>query len=226
MSQLIPVFSYIFTLIFFKENLQLTQIIGAIIMILSSIFISINFTKKGNNRKIEIEKDKKENKNLNTKMKNTNDFKALIFMTLSSLVYSLYFICFDFAVRNSEYNSVAFWYQIGLLLVGIIFLLFKSYRKAFVKMIKENGKKFVSLNIVNEVINLIANLLVNFASTLIPLALANTLSGFQGAFCFIIGIIGTTIFPKIISEEKNKNTIIQKISCIILGILGLIIMMY
>lgn len=136
----------------------------------------------------------------------------------------MYFTCFDFATRNSEYNAVAFWYQIGLLLVGISLINIKGFRNDFLKLIKNKGKMFLSLNITNEVLNLIANLMVNFAVLTIPLALANTLMGFQGAFVFIIGVIGTLLFPKIIKEDLDKRSVIQKIFCIILAIVGLIVM--
>ena len=43
MFQLIPVFSYILALIFFKENLVLQQIIGSILIILSAVLISFDF---------------------------------------------------------------------------------------------------------------------------------------------------------------------------------------
>jgi len=204
MFQLIPVFSYIFSLIFFKETLNIKEIIGALIIISSAIIISFDFGKSSNKNKLV----------------------ALLLMATSSLLYSLYFICFDFAMRNGEYNSVAFWYQIGLLLVGVCLISIKSFRTDFVKMIKSNGKKIVSLNITNEVLNLVANLMVNFANLTIPLALANTLNGFQGAFCFIIGAIGVSLFPKIISEDLNKRNVIQKVFCIILGIIGLVVMFY
>lgn len=80
------------------------------------------------------------------------------------------------------------------------------------------------MNIANEVINLIANLLVNFANVTIPLALANVLNGFQGAFVFILGVIGVKLLPKYFKENMSKKIVIQKISCIILSIIGLIIM--
>ena len=58
----------------------------------------------------------------------------------------------------------------------------------------------------------------------IPLALANVLNGFQGAFVFILGAIGTKFLPKYFKENMNKKVVIQKVSCIILSIIGLIIM--
>jgi len=103
MFQLIPVFSYIISLIFFKENLTIQQIIGSIIIILSAVIISFDFKDRNNRSK----------------------FKALILMTLSSLFFAIYFILFDVAIRNSSYNSCAFWYQVGLLLSGIILMCIK-----------------------------------------------------------------------------------------------------
>ena len=202
MFQLIPVFSYILALIFFKENLVLQQIIGSILIILSAVLISFDFEEKNNKSK----------------------WLALILMTLSSLLYATYFFLFDIGIRNSSYNSCAFWFQIGFLIQGIILICFKNYRSTFIKAIKNNGQKYFSLNITNEVINLIANLLVNFANVTIPLALANVLNGFQGAFVFILGVIGVKLLPKYFKENISKKIVVQKISCIIISIVGLIIM--
>ena len=204
MFQMIPVFSYILALILFKENLTIRQIVGSIIIILSAIIISFDFNEKNNRKK----------------------FKALLLMILSSLCYSIYFILFDIGIRNSTYYSCAFWYQIGFLIMGIVLLLLRSFRIPFVNAIKKNGKRYLILNTTNEVINLIANLLVNYANLLIPIALVNVLSGFQGAFAFILGIIGTLLLPKYIKEDLSKRVVIQKIVCIILGIIGLIILVY
>lgn len=202
MFQLIPVFSYVLALIFFKENLVLQQIIGSILIILSAVLISFDFEERNNKGK----------------------WLALILMALSSLLYATYFFLFDIGIRNSSYNSCAFWLQIGFLIQGIILICFKNYRSTFIKAIKNNGQKYFSLNITNEVINLIANLLVNFANVTIPLALANVLNGFQGAFVFILGVIGVKLLPKYFKENISKKIVVQKIICIIISIVGLIIM--
>ena len=202
MFQLIPVFSYMFSLIFFGERLGINEILGGLIIISSAIIISFDFGEKSSKNKAI----------------------ALILMTFSSLLYSLYFICFDVAMRNGNYNAVAFWYQMGLLLVGIALFLIKDYRNSFINMIRKNGKKFISLNVTNEVLNLVANLMVNFANLTIPLAIANTVNGFQGVFVFVIGGIGALLWPKIFVEDLSKKVIIQKGICIVLSIIGLGVM--
>ena len=202
MFQLIPVFSYILAYIFFRETLTKWQIIGSIIIILSAVLISFDFEEKNNKSK----------------------FKALLLMTLSSLFYSVYFILFDNAIRNSSYNSCAFWYQIGFLLIGLFLIFIRSFRTTFIKAIKTNGKKYFSFNAVNEILNLIANLLVNFANVTIPIAIANILNGFQGAFVFILGAIGVKLLPKYFKEDISKKIVVQKVSCIALSMVGLIVM--
>ena len=67
-------------------------------------------------------------------------------------------------------------------------------------------------------------MLVNYANVTIPLALANVLNGFQGAFVFILGVIGVKLLPKYFKENISKKIVVQKISCIIISIVGLIIM--
>ena len=202
MFQLIPVFSYILALILFKENLSLQQIIGSLIIIASAIIISFDFKEKNNKQK----------------------FKALLLMTLSSLLFATYFILFDIAIRDSSYYSCAFYYQIGFLILGIILLCIKSFRTSFISAIKNNGKTYLTLNVTNEGINLAANLLVNFANLTIPIALANVLNGLQGMFVFILGVLGTIFLPKYFKENLSKEIVYQKVFCIILGIIGLIVL--
>ena len=202
MSQMVPVFSYVLALILFKENLSTHQLIGAVIIILSAVLISYNFDE--NNKK--------------------DKWIPLILMASSSFLYAVYFLLFDVGIRNSSYTSCAFWFQIGFLIIGIVLFSISSFRKSFLKAINKNGKRWFSLNILNEALNLGGNLLLNLANVTIPLALCNVLNGFQGAFVFILGFIGIKLFPKYFKENLNKKVVIQKIGCIILSIIGLAVM--
>ena len=200
--QLIPVFSFILELIFLNETLQINELVGMVIIIISAIFISLEFEEK----------------------KNNNKFIALILMTFSSLFFSLYFFVFDISMRIGNYNKTTFWYQIGLLLVGLVLISIKGYRSSFKEMIIKNKKKIISLNILNETINLLGNIFANLANVLIPLAIVNALNGFQSAFAFVIGVIGVIFAPKLFKEDLGRKNVMQKLICIILGIFGLIIM--
>lgn len=203
MFQLISVFSYILGLIFFNEALSFNQIIGGVIIILASIIISVDFDEKNNKRKI----------------------LALVLMVMSSFFSALYYVLFEIAMKNSSYNSTIFWYQIGLILIGVALLAVRSYRQEFLQMLKMNGKKFISINVANEGLNLGAHFMANFANLTLPIALVNVVcNGFNGAFVFIIGAVGVVLFPKVFSEDLSKKVVLQKVGCIVLGIIGMAIM--
>ena len=199
MFQLIPVFSYILGIIFFKETLTLKQLIGSIIIIVSAILISIDIKQK------------------------KNKYKILPLMALSSLLCSIYYLFFELGFRTDSYKTCAFYFQISLLVIGIILMFIKSFRTTFTKAIKSNGKKYLSVNIVNEFVNLAGMLLENYANVLIPIAIVTVISRLQVVFVFIIGLLGTILLPKYFTENIDKKTIIKKLSCIALSIIGFVI---
>ena len=200
MFQLIPVFSYILGIIFFKEILTIKQLIGSIIIILSSILISVDF-----------------------KNKNKRNFKMLIMMTMSSILCSIYYILFELGFRNDSYNICAFYFQISLLLIGLSLISIKSFRTTFMQAIKSNGKKYLTINIINEAMNLLGMLLENYANVIIPIAIVAVVSRMQVVFVFVIGLLGTILLPKYFKENIEKKSIIKKAMCITLSIIGFVI---
>lgn len=204
MFQLVPIFSYIISRIFFKDILTINELIGAIIIMLSAIIISYDFDN----------------------YKNKNKSIALIYMFFSCLFEALYYFTFEVSMRYSNFLLSSFWYQTFLLLIGIFLLFRKKYYVKFFKNLKNSGKKYIKLNIVNEFLNMLANFMINFANITIPIAIANTLNGLQSVFVFIIGIIGTLLFPKYIKEDISGNILLQKIICFLISIIGIFIMFY
>lgn len=203
MYQLIPVVTYLFSFIFYGETFTVRQTIGAVMIIVASVVMGLSLK----NRK----KDGK--------------YKAMILVLFSVVLYGLYYSLMDIAIRDSAYDACYFWNQIGFLILGLILICIKNYRKAFISTIKRNGKSFFALNILNEGLNSAAGALVNFANVMMPIAFVNIIGGFQGAFVFIIGAIGMKIFPKFFKENLKKKTVVKKIFCIILSIIGIILFM-
>jgi len=91
--QMIPVFSFILGYIFLKETLSVTQILGGIIIVISSIFISLNIS--------DIKK-----------MKMKWDVFGL--MALSSILFSLNFIFFKYFAVETDFWITSFWEYVGL----------------------------------------------------------------------------------------------------------------
>lgn len=200
MFQLMPVFSFFLGLIFLGETLSAKQIIGGIIVVLASMALTF----ESEHRKFSKSK-----------------LIALALMVASSLMYAVYFLLFRLTTLENDFNVMAFWFQISFLVTGLILLCVKPFRLSFKTLMLKNGKKTIALNAVNETLNLAGNLLVNFAILFAPMALVQTLNGFQPIFVFILGLILTFALPKLFKEDTSKHTIIQKSICILISFLGI-----
>lgn len=199
--QLAPVFSYFLGAIFLSESLEVSQILGAFTVVLSSIFISIDFSEK-----------------------NKIQFRNFAFMLLSTLSYSVSFFLFKFVTINANFYTTAFWEYLAFILFGGALLLFPKIRRQFVNTIKRNGAKIVGLNVANEIINIIPKVLVNYATLLAPLALVWAVAGVQPIFVFVLGILLTLYLPKYFNEDISRKKLIKNLIWVIVGIAGIFIL--
>ena len=197
--QIVPIFSLILTYIFFNEVLTFTQLGGILIIIISTIVMMLK------------------------KVNGLFNFKPFIFMLIVTISSSLYYFLLEYAINLSNYNSALLMFQLSLFLIGLFLIFFKSYRNSFFDML-DRRKKLIGFNILNEAFTLIANMLNNFANLFIPLAIVNALNSIQVVFAFLIGCIGTIIFPKFFKEDINKMVVLKKIICIIFELIGVFLL--
>jgi drug/metabolite transporter (DMT)-like permease len=191
--QMIPVFSFILGYIFLKESLNVTQMIGGVLIVISSIFISLNIS--------DIKK-----------MRMKWDVFGL--MALSSILFALNFIFFKYFAVETDFWVTSFWEYVGFGLFGISLLFIKNYRKGFFNVLKQNRLEVLSINGLNEVLNIVAKIAFNFATILTPVTMVWIINGLQPVFVFVFGIILTLLFPKISKEDISKKTLIQRILAI------------
>ena len=146
-------------------------------------------------------------------------------MILSSILYALYEALFKYVALENNFWISNFWQFIGLLLFGITLLVFsKKYREQLLSMLRNNGKKIIGLNIINELLYMAGNIILLFAYLLAPLALVGLVNVYQPIFVFIIGILLTIFLPKIAIEKIEKRYLTQKILAISIIFIGSILL--
>jgi drug/metabolite transporter (DMT)-like permease len=198
--QLIPVFGYFLALIFLGEKLTSQQIFASSLVVLGAIIISI------------------EPKKLKFK------FQVFWLMILSSFLIALNGLIFKVVAIQQNFWVTSFWEYVGFVLILIIFVLFfKTYRNQFISMFKKNPASTLGLNGLNEFLNIVAKMIMNFATLLAPLALVWTINNLQPFFVLLIGILLTKFFPDFNQEKVDKNTLLQKIGAIIIMFIGIIL---
>lgn len=199
--QLTPVFGFATGYIFLGETLTISQMIGSAIIIIGAIIISLEINHLG---KIALKK------------------RVLALAAGSALIFSLSGTIFKYFALDEGYWRTQFWEYIGIAIIGMLFFaLVKNYRESFLSIFRENKKTIVGLNIGAEVVMVSADLVMNFATLLAPVALIYVVNSFQPVFVFILGIGLTLLFPAVIKESLSRRHLLQKILTISIMILGL-----
>jgi drug/metabolite transporter (DMT)-like permease len=197
--QAIPVFAYVLGYVILGESLSLTQSLAGLVIFIGAIGISLDLSGS------------------------RFAFKGSIFglMMLSSFGLALNGALFKFFAIEEHFWVTSFWTYAGFFLLGLVLLaMVRSYRQQFFAVFRDNGRTIVALNGVNELLALTTTLIFNYASLLAPLVLVYLVGAAQPFFVFFYGLILTLLFPRFINEDISSKTIIQKLACMILMVIG------
>lgn len=203
MLQMLPIISFVLSYFLFNASFTLEQVIGSLLIVLSSVLVSFEF----GSHKFKLKK-----------------IKALVYVFISVVLYATYFLIFDTTLESNSFSVVIFWYQICLLVLGLtLIIIFKSYRKSFFNIVRKNGKKFFMLNIINETLSIVANVLISYSFVFISAAVALSITAFQPLFVFLIGIVGEAFLPKLFYENIKLKSVIFRFICLFIAIFGVIL---
>lgn len=195
-----PIFIFALTWVFWGPQIMtLSDIIAFALLFLGSVVIS-------------IEKN----------VKVTEGY--LLITTFSSLMFSLAIVFTKLVFENQDFVQGTVWMCIFVFLLSLVFLLSKNSRKEiFARKIVSN-KKTQKAFLLAQISGGVANFLQGYSIYLAPvvfLAIINSLRGIQYIFLFVITIIFSVFYPKILKEDLSRTVVIQKIISIILIVAGL-----
>ncbi|MFA5023883.1 MAG: EamA family transporter [Patescibacteria group bacterium] len=207
-----PVFSIIFSILFFKEHFTTNQWIG-IVALLFGVFIIALLPQKRSYLTRVFNKLR-----LTQKMEKGGLWIAL----LCALAYSLYFIGTKYAYGTQPFISAFIWMRLGAGLFVLFFLIKKSDRQAIVANFKKSSpNKNKYLVVSNQILGSAGFLLQNYAVFLGSVALVNALQGVQYAFLLVISAGLAILSPKLLKETFAWRIVLQKLVAVIIISLGL-----
>ena len=197
--QTIPIFSYVLAYVFLGETLTTSQILASLLIISGAIGLSLDL----GNGKVKFKKE------------------VFGLMFLASFLVALNGFIFKFVAITSDFWTTSFWEYIGFSILAFLLIVFvKPYRNQFLSVIRSNRLPVLSLNALNEILNVLAKSAMSFATLLAPLALVWVVNGFQPFFVFTYGIILTIFFPHLSQESLIKKHLVQKLVFIFVMFIG------
>ncbi len=191
--QTIPIFAFIFGYFILGETVTSVQAIASFIIIAGALVLSFEFGEG----KLRFKS------------------KVVLFMLLSSLLYAISSIVFKLVALDEGFWLSAFWSLVGKVILGGFFLVaVPIYRNQFFTVLKENKMRVLALTSINEVLTILADAFVGFATLLAPVALVLLAVAFQPVFVLLIGVALTIFLPHISEESLSRKHLTQKILAI------------
>ena len=202
--QTIPVFGFMLGFFILGETLTPLELAGSIIIVLSALLLSF-----------EIEDDAKVRFRA----------KSFFYAVLASFLFAVSGVVFKLIAIDKGYWTTQFWEYVGISILGVLLFAFvRSYRHSFLQVLKYRRTGVVLLNFSTEAIMVSADLLLNFATLLAPIALVYAVNSFQPAFLLAFAFIGWFMFPKLMYPLAIlQKHIVLKILAIGIMITGAII---
>lgn len=188
--QLVPVFAYGLGFLILGETLTLLQILAMALIIFGTSIVS-------------FEVDAENGFRLRT--------KTIVYMLAAAFCWALGSVIFKAVALEEEVIRSLFWEHLMQTVIGIGLLVFVgSYRKHFLIAVRENSKRILSLNVLNEVLYMGGNIVFAFAYILAPIALVLLAESYQPLFALLIGVFLTLFFPHVIKEKIHLKHLWQK----------------
>jgi uncharacterized membrane protein len=197
-----PIFIALISLLFWKnQGMSGFEITAFIILLLGGILISVE--------------------------KNYTITKASLKVSfLAALFFSLDIIFSKLVFQELSFWEGFIWIKIFSFIFILIFLFEKSFRKNIFKVEKQINKKISFVFLSAQIFGGLATVLQSLAVNLVPiadLAIMNAMKGVQYVFLFVMVLLISSFFPKIVKEDLSQKIIVQRIIAIALITIGFVI---
>lgn len=136
---------------------------------------------------------------------------AALLLATSSLIFKI------FALRD-EFWPTTFWMFAGEALFGAALLV--PYRAQFLALLRSNPGAVLSINAVNELINLGGGLGMRYALVLAPLSLVQAIGSTTTLFVFVFGVILSIFAPSLGREDLSRGELLHKGAAAVLVAIG------
>jgi drug/metabolite transporter (DMT)-like permease len=190
--QAAPLFGFVLGYLVLGETLSPTQMAGGALIVGGTLLVSLRSDPRaaGASRKLNLR--------LAALM-----LACALSLAVSSLIFKI------FALRD-EFWPTTFWMFAGEALFGGALLAIAPYRRQFIELLRRNPGAVLSINAVNELVNLGGGLGTRFALVLAPLSLVQAIGSTTTLFVFGFGVVLSLFFPGLGREDISRRELTHK----------------
>jgi len=206
-SKVIPLFSFqavfvlIFSTIFLNEALAPVKYAGFTLMFLAGLIIIAE----------RIEGSFKLN-------------RSLLMVVGASVILAASIMLLKFFYLTETFWNGFFWFNIGGFMSVIVIALLPDTRKNLGGSVRSLNLKLIGLLLIAVVTAFFGDLSALFAIKSGPVSLVSVVGSTQIAFLFVMTLMLSRFFPKILKERADKKTLLTKTTAIALMVIGLFLL--
>ncbi|HVC59007.1 MAG TPA: EamA family transporter [Acetobacteraceae bacterium] len=198
--QTAPLFGYALGYLLLGETLSPRQIAGGAAIMAGTVLLSLGGAASGERFKLRL----------------AGLMLASAFMLgLSTAVFKL------FAIENEFWATMA-WTGVGQVIFGLGLLARAANRHRLRVILGGNTGVVITVNAMNEAINLAGSLAQRYALLLAPLSLIQAVGGTGPLFVFLFGVALSFVRPVLGSEDLSPANLVRKAGAAILVAIGVI----
>lgn len=220
---LVPIFSFILSYIFLGETLTRQQLVAFIILICGGVLISIKKTKLYLYQRIIVRLREIAGNILGDVPARFQPTGRLIVNSVAAAVFfSLYYVLIKYIYSEQPFLGSFAWSRLGSF-IGVMLMLFVPGWRYLIKKQQTEAQRPTNLAFFLFVRLLAAGafIMINWAISKGNVAIVNALQGVQYLFLFVIIVLISSRFPKVLNEQLGGGVLIQKLIGTIMVVLGL-----
>jgi len=201
MLQLIPIFVITLSFLILGETISVKQLIGFIIILVSSLALSVTDWRKVFHIK-----------------------KTFWLLVIMDALFAFASVLIKFAINATSFSQILSYESWGIGIGGLVlFIFFPSIRNAFIEIITTVKKKVLGIMFVNEGIYVVSKSLSYFAYAIGPVALVSVVGSTQVFFGILSGWVLTLLLPHLFDEKIRRDDLVKKVCLALLLIAGILL---
>lgn len=220
---LTPIFSFILSFVFLGETLSKQQLLAFIILIGGGLLISLKQTKVYLYKKVisrfreiigEIIGE------IPASAQPTS--RLLVNAVMAAIFFAVYYVLIKYIYIYQPFIGGFVWSRLGSF-VGVILMLFVPDWRRIIFAQQKGAKtpKNLFFFLMVRLLAAAAFIMINWAISLGNVAMVNALQGVQYLFLFVIILLISNKFPKVLHEQLGHGVFLQKLIGTVMVCLGL-----
>lgn len=196
---LIPIITFVLAYFLLTERLSVREIIAFFLLVIGAVLIAYE------------------------KKKGKSERGTYFFAFWASVFFAASFVLMKMVFENQDFIPGFVWSRAGAGITAVFLLFYSPTRRGLFSGEERPKGKTGLLFLGGQISGAAGFILLNYAISLAKVSLVNAFQGLQYAFLFLILLILSVRWPKIIKESLERSIIIKKVAAILLIGAGLVL---